>query len=294
MHRRSFLELVTAGALGARYAASQTAGPAGRTLNRIGVQLYTVRDLMAKDVDGTLAKVAAIGYQEVEFAGYFDKSPQQLRATLDRLRLTAPSAHIDYPTISTPDKLAKAIDDAKVVGHQFLVNPWVDESLRKTADDWKKIADNLNRAGERTKAAGIQFAYHNHHIEFVPAGGEVPFEILLTRCDKNLVAIEMDLCWTAVAGKDPLTYFDRYPGRFPLVHAKDMKRLPEHPQPETAAIAFDKLFPDMTEVGSGVIDWKRIFAASSRAGIQHVFVEHDQPKDPLASIETSYKFLRSL
>jgi sugar phosphate isomerase/epimerase len=259
-------------------------------IDKIGLQLYTVRDLMKQDFDGTLAKVAAIGYKEVEFAGYFDHSPKDVRAAVDRHGVTAPSAHIDYKSLG--EKFPEVIEAAKVVGHEYLVNPWIEEEIRKQPDGWKHAAETFNRAGEACKKAGIQFAYHNHWFEFLPVNGKLPYDLLLTECDPNLVKMELDLCWITVGGQDPLKYFDRYPGRFPLVHVKDVKRVP----PVTAGGAqdFGSSMKDMTEVGSGIIDWKKIFAQSDKAGIKHYFVEHDNPKKPLESIKKSYDYLASL
>jgi sugar phosphate isomerase/epimerase len=259
-------------------------------IEKIGLQLYTVRDLMKQDFDGTLSKVAAVGYKEVEFAGYFDHSPKDVRAAVDRHGLTAPSAHIDYKNLG--DKFPEVIEAAKVVGHEYLVNPWIDEEIRKQPDGWKQGAETFNRAGEACKKAGIQFAYHNHWFEFLPVNGKLPYDLLLTECDPNLVKMELDLCWITVGGQDPLRYFDRYPGRFPLVHVKDVKRVP----PVTAGGAqdFGSSMKDMTEVGSGIIDWKKIFAQSDKAGIKHYFVEHDNPKKPLESIKKSYDYLARL
>jgi len=263
------------------------------TIPRLGVQLYTVRSLLEKDFDGTLAAVAAIGYTEVEFAGYFKHSAQEVRDALRRHRLTAPSAHISYESL-TGEAWSRVIDDARIVGHQYLVNAWVDESIRKQPDAWKRIAEAYNRAGEASKRAGIQFAYHNHNFEFAPrddAGGKLPYDILLESCDAALVKMEMDLCWISSARKDPLEYFRRYPGRFPMVHVKGLRKIPDN----GAAAAIDSVLPDITDVGhEDAIDWKRIFAQSRGAGIQHYFVEHDQPKQPLESLKASRDYLTRL
>jgi sugar phosphate isomerase/epimerase len=287
MDRRTFLGTMTAATLLSRrlgFAADD------HKIEKIGLQLYTVRDLMKQDFDGTLAKVAATGYKEVEFAGYFDRSPKDVRAAVDRHGLTAPSAHIEYKNLG--EKFPEVIEAAKVVGHEYLVNPWIDENIRKQPDGWKQAAETFNRAGEACKKAGIQFAYHNHWFEFLPVNGKLPYDLLLTDCDPNLVKMELDLCWITVGGQDPLKYFDRYPGRFPLVHVKDVKRVP----PVTAGGAqdFGSSMKDMTEVGSGIIDWKKIFAQSEKAGIKHYFVEHDNPKKPLESIKKSYDYLARL
>ena len=256
------------------------------------MQLYTVRDAMAKDLDGTLAKVAAIGFKEVEFAGYFDKTPQQIKATLARLGLTTPSTHVAYTTIA--GGWQKVLDDSKAVGHEFVVIPFLDEPVRKTLDDWKRIAAAFNTAAEASRRAGLKFAYHNHHFEFVPVDGRLPFDVLLEECDRSLVQFEIDLCWTAVAGVDPLALFQRYPGRFPMVHLKDLKRIPARLPGETGMIPFERVFPDLADVGQGIIDWKRILAQSSQAGIRHYFAEHDTPPDAFASLTTSYKYLDAL
>jgi sugar phosphate isomerase/epimerase len=283
--RRTFFGQVAAGAL----LSTVTGRAAEHRIERLGLQLYTVRDLMAKDFEGTLAKVASLGYQEVEFAGYFDQTPKNVRAILERNKLTAPSAHVDYPSLG--EKLPQVIVANQVIGHRYLVNPWIDEEMRKQPDVWKRVAETFNRAGEATKKVGIQFAYHNHHFEFVPTNGIMPYDLLLKECDPDLVKMELDLCWITVAGQDPLTYFRRYPGRFPLVHAKGLKKVPAGPAP----VPFDQAIPNITDVGSSdIIDWKRIFAQSEQAGIRHYFVEHDQPASPLDSLQASATYQRAL
>jgi sugar phosphate isomerase/epimerase len=259
-------------------------------LDNIGVQLYTVRDQMKKDFDGTLAKVAAIGYKEVEFAGYFDHSPEEVRAAIDRHGLLSPSCHVAYETLG--DAWPAQIESAKIIGQSYIVCPWIPEEIRKKPDGWKRAAETFDRAGEASNKAGIQFAYHNHWFEFLPVDGKLPYDFLLETCDPNLVKMELDLCWITVGGGDPLKYFDRYPGRFPLVHVKDVKALPK--VSASGKQNFGDSFKDMTEVGSGIIDWKRIFAQSDQAGIKHYIVEHDKPKAPFDSIKTSYEYLRNL
>jgi sugar phosphate isomerase/epimerase len=261
-----------------------------KKIQRLGMQLYTVRTEMEKDVDGTLARVAALGYKEVEFAGYFKRTPAQIRESLKKAGLTAPSTHVDYPSLAE-DKLPAVLETAHTIGHQFLVNPWIDEALRKEPDIWKRVAETFNRAGAAAKKAGIQFAYHNHHFEFAPVDGKLPYELLLEQCDPNLVKMELDLCWISAAGKDPLEYFQKYPGRFPLVHVKGLSKKPE----AGGATPIQNVMPDLADVGTNdVIDWKRIFAKSDQAGIKHYFVEHDVPKDPYESLKASYSYLTKL
>jgi sugar phosphate isomerase/epimerase len=290
MNRRTFLETATTVSAATMVANKFSWAAAEHKIDKIGVQLYTVRDQMKADFGGTIAKVAAIGYKEVEFAGYFGHTPQQVRDALDKDHLTSPSCHVEYAVLA-PDKWSEQIESAKIIGQDYIVNPWIPEELRKTDDDWRRAAETFNRAGEASKKAGIQFAYHNHWFEFLPVNGKLPYDTLLELCDANLVKMELDLCWITVAGAEPLKYFDRYPGRFPLVHVKDVKKLPKvttgGPQNFGDTV-------DLTEVGSGIIDWKRIFAQSDKAGIKHYFVEHDHPAKPLESIKISYEYLSKL
>ncbi len=284
MDRRSFLGALaaTVAAPSAVFDRSALSAPRS-TLDRIGVQLYSVRDLMKQDFEGTLARVGAIGYREVEFAGYFDHTPQQVRAALERAGLTAPATHVGPDSIGAGWEAS--LETMRLMGHQYVIVAWLPEERRRTLDDWRRIAEQFNRAAAQAKAAGLQFAYHNHDFEFVPIGGRVPYDVLLEGADPGLVQLEMDLFWTTFASADPLAYFARYPGRFPLVHVKDMMA---KPSPDASA---DRV---MVDVGKGSIDWKRIFARSREAGIRHYFVEHDQPADPLASIRASYDYLHDL
>ena len=288
LDRRTFLGSLAVTAMAAR-------GAFAASIKKVGMQLYTVRTDLAKDFDGTLAKIAAIGYKEVEFAGYFDHTPQQVRDALKTHGLTSPAAHIDYPTVSDPAKWAKTLDGAATIGQTFLVNPWIDEAQRNKPGEWQRVAETYNTAAAAAKKHGIQFCYHNHNFEFYPsaaAGGKTPMDVILGSCDPKLVKIELDLCWIGAAGKDPVDYFQRYPGRFPLVHVKGLKKVPP-PSADPAPIP--QVLADLTDVGhEDVVDWKRIFAKSKEAGIRHYFVEHDVPKDAFASLKASYDYLSRL
>jgi sugar phosphate isomerase/epimerase len=262
---------------------------AERRIDRVGLQLYTVRDLMKADFDGTIAKVAAIGYKEVEFAGYFGRTGQQVRAACDKNGLEPISTHVQYDELD--DKFPSVIETSKTIGLKYIVCPWIPEDLRKSPDIWKQAAAKFNHCGEQSKKAGLQFAYHNHWFEFLPVDGKLPYDALLKECDGNLVKMEMDLCWITAAGGDPLKYFNLYPGRFPLVHVKDLKKLP------VITAGGSQNFGDtvdLTSVGSGIIDWKRIFAQSEKAGIKHYIVEHDKPEVPFDSITKSYEYLNKI
>jgi sugar phosphate isomerase/epimerase len=243
----------------------------------IGIQLYTVRTLMARDFDGTLAQVAATGYAEVEFAGYFGRTPAQVREALARHGLRAPSTHIALP--ADDDAWRRTLDEAKAIGHQWVTIAWLDAPLRSSPNDWKRVADKFNHLGALAKDAGLHFAYHNHDFEFAHVGGSTLFDTLLERTDRQLVGIEMDVYWVTKGGSDPLWYLRHYPGRFPMLHLKDVTAAPER---------------RMVDVGAGTIDWAALLTLARDQGTSHDFVEHDEPADPLASIRASYSYLSRL
>jgi sugar phosphate isomerase/epimerase len=289
INRRAFLGTSAASLLAAKYS---MAFPPEHKIRAVGLQLYTVRDAMKSDFEGTIAKVAQIGYKELEFAGYFDKSPKEIAAIIAKNGLTAPSCHVSYEVVE--GKWSQQIEAAHTIGHKFIVCPSINDKQRNEPDGYQRAADLFQKAGEQSLKAGIQFAYHNHISEFQPSeaiGGKLPYDVLLVSNPK-FVKMELDLCWISVAGKDPVDYFNKYPGRFPLVHVKDMKHLPK--PGETRAADPDKEMSNMTEVGGGEIDWKRIFSHSQKAGIQHYFVEHDYPNDAFASITKSFQYLNNL
>ena len=281
LSRRTFVEAMSAALIPVPRSAFHV--PRSTRLEKVGLELYTVRNLMKDDVDGTLAKVAAVGYREVEFAGYFNHSPAEIRAMIDRHGLTAPAGHMPYESIG--QGWDAVLDACHTIGHQWAVVAWIPAERRKTVDDWKRIAEQFNSTGAACQRAGVRFAYHNHDIEFKPVEGRLPFDLLLENTDRAVVDFEMDLFWITFGSAEPLSYFAKYPGRFPLVHVKDMATKPRPGIPPDSV---------MRDVGKGNIDWKRIFARSQQAGIQHYIVEHDTPGDAIASITASYEYLKSL
>jgi len=247
-------------------------------LSRIGIQLYTVRRDLQRDVEGTLARVAEIGFREVEFAGFPEGSGASLRAMLDRHGLTAPSGHVPFQAIRT--YWDRTLDDAAAVGQRYVVVAFIGPAERRTLDDWKRVAALFNKAGEASRSRKIQFAYHNHDFEFTPIEGTIGYDVLLAETDPTLVQLEMDLYWITKGGKDPLDYFARYPGRFPLLHLKDMT-----PEPARG----------FADLGKGVIDFKRILRRAGQAGAKHFFYEQDvTPGPPFDSARAGYDYLKNL
>lgn len=247
-------------------------------IERPGIQLYTVRDLVARDFEGTLAALREIGFREVEFAGYPPGlNGPRIAEIVAAAGLTAPSGHIGLDLIR--GDWYRTIEFARDVGHRYLVVASLPEAER-SRDGYRRVSQDLNRAAEAARQIGLQLCYHNHDFEFEPVGGRVPYDLLLREADPNLVQFELDVYWMTRAGRDPLTYFDRWPGRFPLLHLKDMDRTPSR---------------GFTELGRGRIDFARILAASKRGGSRHFFYEQDRTAgDPLASARTSYAYLASL
>jgi sugar phosphate isomerase/epimerase len=276
MDRREFVQTMAGAGLAVACGGARGTPRVATKLEKVGLQLYTVRDQMKADFEGTIARVAEIGYKELEFAGYFGHTPADVKAILVRHGVSAPSTHIAF---ENPDQWKTALDTAKAIGHEYIVMPWIPAERRKTLDDWKNFAQVFNQAGQMAKDAGLQFAYHNHDFEFPKIDGQVPYDVLLQNTDPKLVQLEIDLYWITKGGQDPLAYFARWPGRVPLVHVKDSAGPPDH---------------KMVDVGQGKIDWKRIFAKKDQAGIKHAFVEHDQPPQPFEDIAVSYRTLKDL
>ena len=295
MDRRRFVRqsgaAVALGAvLGPGAARALAAAQAAPVPAEIGIQLYTLRDLLPGDVNGVLETLARVGIGEVETAGYADRDPAAFRAALDAHGLAAPSAHqLVAEVVATSESLAgaglpefaAALDTVAAFGHDYFVIPWLPPDARPDRDGYLRLADLLNGLGERARSAGVQLAYHNHDFEFDTFGTDRPaYFDFVERLDPGLVALELDVYWSTVAGYDAVEVFESYPGRFPLWHVKDGAG-PEMTQ---------------TDVGAGTIDWPRVFAASETAGLRHAFLEADTPPDGdgLAFARASAAYVESL
>ncbi len=231
---------------------------------------------MQRDLEGTLRRLGTMGYCEVEFAGYFGRTPAQIRDAVKAAGLQAPAAHVPLEALEGA-ALAATADAALEAGHAGLIVAWLPVALRHSLDAWRAMADRFNEVGRRLGERNLHFAYHNHDFEFAPLEGRVPYEVLLERADPALVGLELDLFWATKAGHDPLGLVRDHPGRFPLVHVKDASPAPERRQ---------------VDVGAGTIDFAAIFAVAK--GIRHAFIEHDQPADPWAFAATSLAAYRKL
>jgi len=269
----------------------------------VGLQLFTFFNIIDDDVQGTFKKIANIGYKEIESAfskkgGYYGMKPKEFASYLNSIGLSWKSHHVlgaqfkmpagaKMPTdangkpITIPpmrnltENMLALVDEAAEGGVEWMVCA---NTPINTLEDINASLEVLNKTGEACRKANIGFAYHNHDAEFHTVEGKVPYDMFLSQLDADKVKFELDLAWATKGGADPVELFKKHPGRFPLWHVKDLDASRENILP----------------VGSGTIDFKRIFDAASTAGMQHFFVEHDMPKDAYASITSSYQYLTNV
>jgi sugar phosphate isomerase/epimerase len=315
--RRNFLKHAGAFALGALLfpacntaskegAATESTGAAGDStataqggatgnLAAIGLQLYSVKDVIEKDLQGTLKQLAQIGYKEIEsYPGekghYFGMEPKEFAKMTKDLGLNLVSSHFgsgtrndkvsDWHQANMLHQFEQLCAKAAETGQKYITCSWMDESLRKTKDDLKRTAELFNKTGETAKKAGLQFAYHNHDFEFKQVGDVTLYDFMLANTDAELVKYELDLFWVAAAGKDPVAYLEKNPNRFPLCHVKDMDK-----QDKTKN----------TEVGSGSIDYQKVLKAAKDNGMKHYLVEQETFTRPsIESMRISYNHLAKM
>jgi sugar phosphate isomerase/epimerase len=276
--RRTFLKASGVAAAAACVGAGRLAAAPVRW--PIGLQLYSVRELLPKDFDGTLKKIAAAGYREVEAAGYYDKSAADFRKAMDAAGLRCVSTH--HAMYQLKPRLDEFIAYGKALGLSYIVCP---APMRKdpgakgplNLEDWRWTAGELNRIGEKVKAAGMTFGYHNHTPEFGSEGGVVFYDELLRLTDPSLVVFEMDCGWVAAAGRNPVDYLSKTPERFPLLHVKDMVR--------EATGGYHS-----TVMGRGVVDYHPILRAAT--GLKHYFIEQEEfDIDPIEALRLDAEFM---
>jgi sugar phosphate isomerase/epimerase len=303
--RRKFIKtagmMATGGVLLGQYACSpkktaedtadgaESTAAVSQNKKKIGLQLYTLRDKIQESLPNTLEQVASIGYVWMEGYGYengkiLGVSPQEFKQLIEDNGLELPSMHAVTELTSSGGKSAimdamrKTAEDVKTTGAQYLIYAYLQESERQSMDDYKRHAENFNEFGQICKDAGLQFGYHNHDFEFIEFNGQIPYFYLLENTDQDLVKFETDLYWITKAGHDPVEIFNKYSGRFPLWHVKDMEPGEEQ---------------FFAEVGQGKIDFARIFEQENTAGMKYFFVEQDSSRrDPMESIRMSYNYLQ--
>lgn len=309
MNRREYLKLALAA--GACLAAPALAfgGTRKSIVDNLGIQIFTVRELMKTDPLGTLTALSKIGYREIEMVGFggsifledplYGYTAAEFRQILSDLGMRAPSTQFS----SRAENLAEIADAAQEIGVEYMVMGMARDFLEvtpegprvygvKDLDQVKRIADRLNEVGEAFKSAGAVFAYHNHHMEFATVDGQVAYDVLLANTDPELVRMEMDIGWSNVAGVTGYEYLDKFPARYIACHLKDFDAALPKAEPSARSP-----IPEMTQLvppGQGTIDFAPVLAAMDRNGIKHGFVEIDLPEDALAEARSGYEHLRSL
>lgn len=269
--------------------------PAAPLGKRPGIQLYTIKEAMRSDPAGSLKRLRQIGFAEVETAGFGSLSATQFRGLIDDAGLVCPSAHLQFD----PGNLGPAFEDAHALGATYVVSGMMRSLVNGPnspnngihtglpLEEAKRTAELANRIGEAARRAGLQFAYHNHNFEFVDQGaGAIGYDLLLKETDPQLVKFQIDCGWMLFTGHDPVAYFNKHPQRFPLIHVKDF----------LGPAAGDT---DMrgAELGHGTVDYKPIFAAGAKAGLQHYFVEQEGPfarMSPIEAAKVDFDYLHSL
>ncbi|MFC6997187.1 sugar phosphate isomerase/epimerase family protein [Rufibacter roseus] len=259
------------------------------TIKDIGLQLYTLRELLPHNIKDVVRKVAEAGYNDVETYGYSVKDgywgldPKQFKELLSANNIVSSSGHYDFAQFMTdgnPDIVKRYTEAGKTIGQTYITVPWLAEELRNSLDDYKHIAQRLNNAGQLCQEAGLKLAYHNHDFEFTPYGNTSGFEVLLQETDPALVNFEADLYWIVRAGHQPVDIFQKNQGRFVMWHVKDM----------------DNNSPDLnTEIGAGSIDYQSIFDKAEVSGVDRIFVEQENfaaNMDPFQSIKQSHSFVK--
>jgi sugar phosphate isomerase/epimerase len=260
---------------------------------KMGLQLFTLREAMARDVEGTLRRIAGIGYEEVETYGfdagtlrYYGLEAAAFKERLAANHLTTSSGHYDFHKfVATPlDDLSRYVDrcilGARALGQEYITWPWLDPESR-TIEKFKVVAERLNMCGEQIRKAGLQLAYHHHDFEFVEQQGQIGYDIIIDGTSQELVKLQMDLYWIARASKQTAhQWFERYPGRFVMWHVKDMHRVSR----------------DYTELGNGTVDFKAIWPDAAMAGLKHYFVEQggNFTRDPFTSVTDSAAYMRNV
>lgn len=317
--RRDFIRSAAALTVGSTLTASQMhLLPTGAGIERVGVGLFTIPHLLEADFAGAMQKLAQIGYKEVELfgpypytvpeavaswqpvaesiglsqSGYYGHTPQQLRAILDDNGLSAPSMHIDLFTLQ--ERLGEVAEAAHILGHKYAGIAAIPPELRTSLDDYRRIADTFNEIGTAMQAADLQFMYHNHGYGLVEAEGTIPFNLILDRTDPDVVVMEMDVFWMTAGRADPVEYLESYPGRFKLMHIKDMFELVRFAGDGGDPSQWIPLFPNMADAGSGVLELASILEVASKTGVEHYYLERDLTPDVDQTLNSSFQYLSSL
>ncbi|HEY0967502.1 MAG TPA: sugar phosphate isomerase/epimerase [Opitutaceae bacterium] len=312
--RRSFIKSVAA-LLAASSLGSHSPGATTPAAARVGIQLFSLPKRLDEDLPGSLALLAAMGYREVELygpypfsdpaaherwarvtpslgfkgSGYFGRSGTELQAMLQDSGLAVPSLHTDLATLQNAMPALAAA--AQSFGAKYVTLPSIPEARRQTLDDYRRTADDFNAIGAAARREGVTFAYHNHGYGWSAVDGTVPMEMFLARTDPALVALELDVFWTAAAGVDPLALLRRHRGRYALLHLKDMARPVRFSGDGGSSAQWIELFPHMTTAGDGVLPLADLIREARAGGTRHVIVEQDMVAAPEVALKRSHDYV---
>jgi sugar phosphate isomerase/epimerase len=320
LNRRKFIKTSAGAAAAGMLASSPLMAAIGNRskITTIGLQVWSVAKLLEKDLPGTMQLLAQNGYKEVELfgpypfstqkdkdswaaialmlgftqSGYFGRTAKDLKVILDNNGLRTPAMHVGLDTLR--NKLGETAEAANIMDQQYAGIAAIPEEERRTLDDYKRIADEFNAIGEKAKKLGIRFYYHNHGYGFKELEGKIPFEIILERTEPSLVFFEMDTFWTMAAGADPIKYLDAHPGRYKLMHVKDMTKQVRFSGDGGNPKQWMELFPFITDAGSGIVDFKTILSHAKKSGVDHFILENDVMTNPQESLKNGYRYVSSL
>lgn len=283
-----------------------------------GVALFTLPKALSGDFEGTIRAISEIGYKELEFfgpydfsdesvkknwkeltpllgfsgSGYFGHSYKEIREILDRYGLTAPAIHVDLKTLDS--NMGQVAEAAHIIGHKYVGIAMIPEEMRTDLEGYKKTIDTFNRVGASAKKYGLTFFYHNHGYGHKAIDGVIPFDLILKNTDPELVKMELDVFWFAAAGVDSKKILKENPGRFPLLHIKDISEAKTFAGDGGTPSEWMSLFPYLTDAGDGVLDLPGILKQAKKSGVKHLFLEKDNTPDFQSALMRSYNFLSSL
>ena len=317
LKRRNFLQnsaaLATLSLLPANYLFANA-----NLLNKIGIQLFSLPKLLEKDFSGGIRMLSQMGYKEIEMygpfpfstqgaidrwaavtpalgfsgSGFFGHTAAEVKKVVDENKISVPSIHTDLETLST--KMSQLGEAAQTIGFTYVVLPALPPENRKTLDDYKKTIDLFNSIGEKATKEGLRFAYHNHGYGLHPLEGTVPVQMIIEKTNPKHVYLEMDLFWTVAGGVDPITLLEKYPGRYKMMHVKNMKQKATFSGDGGDSKQWIELFPQMSTAGEGALDLKSILAAAKKSGVEHFFVEQDMVQTPEVALKKSIDYLKDL
>lgn len=317
MNRRSFIQASAAlTTLGLLESNSLLANPA--LVNKVGIQLFSLPKVLEKDFRGGVNMLSKMGYQEIEMygpfpfsaqkaidswaavtpylgfsgSGYFGLSAVEVKKIMDENKISVPAIHTDFETLRTcMSQLAEA---AHTIGFKYVVLPSLPAENRKTLDDYKRTIDIFNEIGEQAVKSELRFGYHNHGYGLQELDGKIPVQMIIENTDPKYVFLEMDLFWTVAGGVDPIAWLQKYPGRYKMMHVKNMKQKVKFSGDGGDSQQWIELFPQMSTADAGALDLKSILGAAKKSGVKHFFVEQDMVQQPEVALKKSIDYLKTL